>query len=348
MGRSSLLPQGVRLSRASRTKVRALNLNDANNFWDTFWSTSWSAAKLATMLSATKAAGYNTVKIYCDGLPSVGAGGNVANAGVGYPPDAVLLPRLQGFFALCRANGLRIYLAMNQGIEFQASTAAQTNANLATEAKVLGWFRDYAADLVVAVDLCNEANGSTGGGKVWGTSPTYGTAINAAAKAGLASLVQMGRAACPFPLTFSVFIGSDGAMASNDWFDAQYDLGCDFHDYHPYKDFSSNNYPKLSDVASLKGRTKYLGRHMIGECGTGHAGGTDGVTRPAGWQTFWAGQMSACAADKDSFGAVWFMAVPYDNGGSAGLTPSDYNAFDAAYASPVPDVIAGTRLWPQL
>ena len=167
-----------------------------------------------------------------------------------------------------------------------------------------------------------------------GTSPNYGSVINATAETGLTALMQMGRAACPFPLTFSVFIGSDAAMTTNCRLDAQYDLGCDFHDYHPQKDLTSNNYARLSDVAALKARPKYIGQHLIGECGTGCSSTVDNTARPAGWQAFWTARMGACAADAHSFGAVWFMAVPYDNGGPVGQTPSDYNVFDATYSNP--------------
>jgi hypothetical protein len=348
MARASLNPNGLWLTRSSNRKIRCVNLNDANNYWTTFWGDNWNQADIVTQLAYYAARGVNTVKVYCDGMTPLQPTGNGLPTNTVYPADSVLVPRIQWFLQQCRVYGMGVYLAMNQSIEFANSgVLATTMANLAIQKKYLSWWLLYGSDVVVALDGCNEMNR---GVPAWSlpNGQNYGTVATAAAIADMSLLNTMIRSTVPWPVTFSVYIKSRTTYGGgHQWLDLQYNLGCDFHDYHPYYDFpdpSTGLVPLSSDLVPLENRGKFIGRHLMGECGTGRDGVSEGsgAPFPTGWRVKFCNGLGDQAARQASFGANYFMSRPYNNG----KNPSAFGIFDATLSNPDSATMASISRWP--
>ncbi|MHB8283761.1 MAG: hypothetical protein ACYDD1_03710 [Caulobacteraceae bacterium] len=350
----SLSRSEAKLTRHSRVKLRCINLNDDQNYWDSFWGVNWSEAKVALMLRQAVSCGFNCVKVYFDGVTSGPYGGNGYLYGAGYPAWSVLALRAAWFVQQCRSLGLRIYLSMNQAVDFVGSTTAITVANITGQMAYLKFFRNLAADILVAVDLCNEMNSGIRD-NVWKVSPHFGTATPTAAMVDMTSLTRAARATVPdIPLTASVYIGSaKGVKASyveNEWLDLQYTLGLDFHDYHPYYDFDDDGLkPTADDVVKLESRAKFIGRHMIGECGCAR----DTVDRlPTVSELAWLKGMGDHCASRNSFGANYFSISGYYEGTVQARSvygPPDgygFGLLDANLENPRRNIVDAVSRWP--
>lgn len=348
--KSSIRAVSAALRAPSPRKLRCLNLNSDTNFWSDFWGVKWSQAEVTKMLDFAVDARFNAVKIYSDGqrpLQPTGRGLVLTND---YPSDTIMQQRIQWVAEQCRLRGLSIYLAQNQSSEFaQVPGTDGTDPAVWTQAyrielcrKHLQWWMTYAEDLVALVDLNNEINGSHGGGARWGANYSNNNP-NSQAYTDLGALMAMGRETVKCPITLSVFMQSADHYVNNGWFDLQYDLGCDYHDYHPYHDFYTNVLPSIANVQALRSRAKYIGKHMIGECGCAEDGtpnqaGAVGGGYP-GYQEAFARGMGGCAQTSDSYGANWWMARPYYDGssntytGSTGMTGPGISVFGLLNAS---------------
>ena len=154
------------------------------------------------------------------------------------------------------------------------------------------------------------------------------------------------------PLTASVYLSDKNSFTVNGWFDLQYSLGLDFHDYHPYYSFNGT-LPAASDGAAIEARPKFIGRHLIGECGYG----LDATTgKAAGTQTAFVAGMGATAQRGASLGSNYFSQSSYYAGSSTQASstirkptdadPYGYGLFATDLSLTNAAIVSGLKSWP--
>jgi hypothetical protein len=273
----------------------------SNGSWGLAFS-NFTDSKFEERLAYAKGMGANSIKIVMSGLTQVD-----------FPPAPRFEQNVSVFAGLCRNYDLRIYTAILGPGQLAQDSQANRNAEVLNACRGAAIVQKYAYDLMTGIDLCNEINFHSGV-RGW---PNDETSVNTAMATDLSYMMSQFRIAVPgVPLTFSVYLNNRTDFAS-DLMKLQSDLGCDFHDYHPYyrlntrSDIQPSSVMVGADVAQLEAQSWFIGRHMIGECGILN----DNI--PASL-TAWVNGMAAQAARPKSMGAVYFGDRSYSSDSEPG------------------------------
>jgi hypothetical protein len=234
----------------------------------------------------------------------------------GFPASPLFEAYVQDFCDLLRAFNLRVYLALAGPNEFVGSSISDRNYRVGRMANSMSIFMKHGADLLVGIDLANEVNFHRP--STWPQDES----VNSVMAADLAYFLGQIRSAAPgVPLTFSVYMHSRTGY-NDPQLKLQSDLGCDFHDYHPYYNknntttITSADVPMVSDMAQLEAQSWYIGADMIGECGALNTNSTAGAVAHING-------MAAHSTRPKSVGGVYFGDRDYSSStenGNYGIT----------------------------
>lgn len=303
-----------RLTAKQPVRLKAVNVViGLGEQWSDMWSLFEWERLLRPQIDLAISMGANAIKM-------VGSGIN-GEAGTNYPSDVLLKARIEQVCGYARSHGLVVYwnLAAHPSYIWGAAGTTPLSTTLPTLQKVAGWLENIPN--VVGIDVVNEIN--NGIPTTW-NGPNYAQFL-----ADTSALLAGIRKATSLPLTVSIWCQTVADITNT--YAATIASQTDFHDFHPYY---TGGTPAATDVTSLRTQGWYLGRYLIGECGSNLSQGTTAQTN------FTAG-IGALGANADSFGSVLFCASDYDNTSSA----TKFGVVDSTMQNPRSQITTPFAAW---